>query len=64
MFPILMQGVESFIWVENILPKLDSMKIPYLFIHDSVLFKEEHKDKIELSILEKFFMYKITPKLK
>lgn len=63
MFPILMQGVESFIWVENILPKLDSMKIPYLFIHDSVLFKEEHKDKIELSILEKFFMYKITPKL-
>ena len=40
MFPILMQGVESFIWVENILPKLDSMKIPYLFIHDSVLIKE------------------------
>jgi hypothetical protein len=64
MFPILMQGVESFLWVENILPKLDSMKIPYLFIHDSVLIKDEDKDKVELVILEKFFMYKLSPKLK
>jgi hypothetical protein len=64
MFPILMQGVESFIWVENILPRLDELKIPYLFIHDSVLTKDEYKDRVELVILEKFFMYKLSPKLK
>lgn len=61
--PLLLQGIESFIWVENILPKLDKMKIKYLFIHDSVLVKECDLDRAELSIMEQFFINNIRVKI-
>ena len=62
--PLLLQGIESFIWVESILPKLDKLNIKYLFIHDSVIVKEEDIERTELHIQEQFFNFKLSPKIK
>lgn len=61
---IIMQGIESFIWCDNILPSLDKMNIPYLFIHDSVLVKQGDSDRAEMKIMEEFFNININPKIK
>jgi len=57
--PLLLQGIESFIWVESILPKLDKMNIKYHFIHDSVIIKNIDKDRAELTIMEQFYLNNI-----
>jgi len=56
MFPILLQATESFMWVENILPELDKMKIPYHFIHDSVIVKDKDVDRTDMKIQEQFYL--------
>jgi hypothetical protein len=61
--PILLQSVESYIMVERLLPKLDTMKIKYLFIHDSIIIREEDKDRSELTILQEFNYLKVRPSL-
>jgi hypothetical protein len=61
--PLLLQGIESFIWVENILPKLDKMNIKYHFIHDSVIIKEKDKMRTELTIMEQFYLNNIRVKI-
>lgn len=62
--PIMMQCIESFIFVENILPELDRLNIPYLFIHDSVLIKEEDFDRTDLVIQEVFYEFGVDVKIK
>lgn len=64
LLPIMLQIIESFLWCETILPKLDRMNIPYLFIHDSVIIKEKDIERTELIIMEQFFINKINVKIK
>ena len=64
LLPIMLQAVESFIWVENILPKLDKMDIKYYFIHDSVLVNEKDVERTSLVIDEQFSLFKVYPKIK
>jgi len=59
--PILLQGIESFMMIEQILPKLDNMNIKYLFIHDGIILKEEDVDRVELVILQEFNYMNIRP---
>lgn len=54
LLPILMQAIESFIWVENILPELDKLNISYIFIHDSVLVSSADKD-LTTSIIDSYY---------
>lgn len=64
MLPILLQGIESYIWIELVLPKLDKMTIDYHFIHDCVIIKkEEDIDRVNLAILEQFYMIGSSPKI-
>lgn len=62
-FAILMQSIESFVWVENILPKLDKMNIDYLFIHDAVIVKGRDMERTEISIMEQYSYFGITPNI-
>ena len=55
--PLLLQSIESFIWCENILPELDKMKIPYLFVHDSVIVKTDDLERTELKIKEIYYLF-------
>jgi len=64
LLPIMLQAIESFIWVENILPKLDKMSIKYCFIHDSVLVDEIDIERAYLVIDEQFTLLKVNPKIK
>lgn len=64
-FSLLLQFLESFIWIERILPDLDKMNIPYHFIHDSVLVKTETDlERAEWKILEHFNQLSLTPQFK
>lgn len=63
LLPLMMQSIESYIWCENILPELDRMKITYLFIHDSVIVKEEDLDRTELKIMETYFLFGVNAKI-
>lgn len=56
MFPILLQGLESFIWIERILPEFERLNIKYHFIHDSVIIKKKDLERAELKINEQFFI--------
>jgi len=62
-FPIMMQGIESFLMVEQILPKLDKMKIKYHFIHDGLVIKEDDVDRVELLIMQEFGYFRLSPSL-
>jgi hypothetical protein len=64
-FSLLLQLLESFIWIERILPELDKMNMPYHFIHDSVLLKTKSDlERVEWKILEQFNYLKLTPRFK
>jgi hypothetical protein len=56
MLPLLLQGTESFIWIEMILPELDRLDIRYHFIHDSIIIKKKDLDRAEIKITEQFFI--------
>lgn len=60
-FPILLQGIESYMMVEKVLPKLDKMKIKYLFIHDGLVVKEKDIDDVQLMIMQEFNYLKVNP---
>lgn len=62
-FSVMMQGIESYVWVENILPKLDKMNIEYLFIHDAIIVKEQDQYRSEITILEQYNYYGIEPNI-
>jgi hypothetical protein len=61
--PIMMQSIESYIWVENILPELDRLNIPYLFIHDSVIIKKEDYERTDLKIMEVYYKFGVNSKI-
>lgn len=63
MLPLLLQGIESYVWVENILPELDRMNINYLFIHDSIIIREKDLERSELKILEQFYIANVNAKI-
>ena len=56
MLPILLQGTESFMWIEMILPELDRLDIKYHFIHDSIIIQKKDFDRAYLKIKEQFFI--------
>lgn len=62
--PLLMQAIESYIWCENILPELDKMNIPYLFIHDSIIVKSSDLDRAECKIMEVYYLFGVSAKIK
>jgi hypothetical protein len=62
--PIILQALESYIWVENIIPELERLEIPHLFIHDSVIVKEADLEKTELKIVEIYWQFGIDAKVK
>lgn len=39
---IMLQSIESYLFVELIAPKLETNKIPYQYIYDSIIVKEQH----------------------
>ena len=57
MLPLLLQGTESFIWVERILPELDRMDIKYHFIHDSIIIEKQNYERSRIKIMEQFYIY-------
>jgi len=61
---IILQAIESFIWIEGILESLDKQNIKYHFIHDSVIIKDKDLDKTELLILQEFNYFGFEPKIK
>jgi hypothetical protein len=61
--PIMLQGIESYMMVEKILPKLDEINIKYLFIHDGFIVKKQDVDRVELIILQEFNYLRLTPTL-
>ena len=61
--PLMLQGIESFIWVENILPILDKNKIKYLFIHDCIIVKKSDMDLSEYIIKKEFYDINIKVKI-
>lgn len=63
MLPILLQGTESFIWIERILPELDRLNIKYHFIHDSIIIQKEDFDRAEMKITEQFFIAGINAQI-
>lgn len=62
--PLIMQSIESYIWCERILPELDKMKVPYLFIHDSIIIKECDLDRSELKIMETYYLFGVNSRIK
>lgn len=64
LLPLIMQSIESYIWCEKILPELDRMDIPYLFIHDSIIIKKEDLDRSELKIMETYYLFGVNVKIK
>lgn len=61
---IMLQCIESYVWVENILNSLDRMNIEYLFIHDSVIVKKEDADRVNLKITEIYYLFGIDVNVK
>ena len=64
LLPILLQVIESYVWIETILVDLDTMNIPYLFIHDAVVIKKEDVDRVNLKIIEKYFLLGLNVNVK
>lgn len=64
LLPILLQVIESYVWIETILVDLDTMNIKYLFIHDAVIIKKEDVDRVNLKILEKYFLLGLNVNVK
>lgn len=60
---IILQSIESHIWVDNVLEKLDKMGVKYHFIHDAIIVKEVDEYRAYVAVLEQFNKYGISPKL-
>lgn len=61
---LLLQGIESYIWIEEIAPKLSKMGIHYHTIHDSVIIKKyEDIEKVRYIIKEIFYNYNVKPNI-
>lgn len=63
LFPILMQAIESFIWIEKILTRLDNNGYKYYSIHDSVLVEDSIKDDVVNIIKEVYNSFGVNPKM-
>lgn len=62
---IILQSLESFLFIEDISAKLDDMNIEYLTIHDAFIVKEVDKDRVELKMMERIWdLFKIDAPIK
>lgn len=63
MFAIVLQAVESYIWVQTIHNKLDELGIKYYGIHDSVIVEAADKETVKRIIMNTYSQYGLNPNI-
>ncbi len=64
LFAIVMQGIESFIWIQLIQPLLSESNIMYYGIHDCVIIKKTDMELAESKIKYVYNIFNLNPKIK